>query len=207
MPAARNENGQLIKIAGVVAPNGCFFPFERPTNSSVSLRCRLSQSYKCGCIGASDHFDKLPHVYSLIIGKVIAASQSIKPIFFYDCESWEGEGKKEMTSYLRSWYNIFKDIKSKDLYGERIINSCEDIEKIITMITTNGYKAGEWLQTKEKMNKLEDYLCDYKRSKRYTRTIGEGNIVNEGSIDKRDKAKEYNIWGCENYVDTKKGKQ
>lgn len=202
-----NKNGQLIKIAGVVAPNGCFFPFEKPTNSAVSLRCCLSQNYKSGCIGAYNHFENLPHVYSLIIGKVIATSQSIKPIFFYDCESREGEGKKEMMSYLRSWYNIFKDIKSEDLYGKRIINSSEDIDKIITMISTNEYKAGEWLQTKGKMNKLEDYLGDYARRNRYWETIGKGNVAKEGSIDKRDKVMKYNIWGCENYVDTKKGKQ
>lgn len=191
-----DENGQLITIAGVVGPKGCFYPFERPTNGAVSLRFRLDQNYESKCLGASNHFDELHHVYSLIIGKVTATSHTIRPIFFYDLGT--EEGKKEMKSYLESWYNIFKDITSKELYGERIPDSNKEVDEVITMIIGNKYKAGEWLQAEGQLTSQMDYLMELRRVKRLV-AFGNKNLVNEEPAHKREKVKRYNIWRCESY--------
>ncbi|MCK4448472.1 MAG: hypothetical protein KAW56_15500, partial [Candidatus Marinimicrobia bacterium] len=74
------KNGQLIEIAGIVGPS-CFYPFERPTNGTASLKIIFGENYRDNCIGDSTHFDKLHDMYSLIIGKFIPHHR-IKPIFF-----------------------------------------------------------------------------------------------------------------------------
>lgn len=189
------KDGLLIEIAGIVGPNGCFYPFERPTNGTASLKIILGENYRDNCIGDSTHFDKLQDMYSLIIGKFIPRYR-IKPIFFYDVRP--AKGGKEMKDYIKLWYNIFKNKKSKELYGYEIPQSDQMMKEIISMIEENKYRAGEWNWN------VIDYIG---QSERATRNLAVGSSTfipgslrqQRGSTVKREKVKNYNIWRCEDY--------
>jgi hypothetical protein len=188
------KNGLLIKIAGIVGPNGCFYPFERPTNGIVSLKIILDGDYRVNCIGDSTHFDKLHDIYSLIIGKIIIPGYRIKPIFFYDIRPAKCE--REMQDYIKLWYNIFKNKKSKEIHGYEIPNSDAKVEEIISMIKENSYGSGDW------NGKMTDYIWLSDNATRNlaavssTYTLGSPR-QKRGSTVNREKVKNYNIWRCE----------
>jgi hypothetical protein len=187
------KEGQLIEIAGIVGPNGCFFPFERPTNGTVSLEIILDRNYSVNCIGNSTHFDKLHDIYSLIIGKFIVPGYRIKPIFFYDIRPAKCES--EMQDYIKLWYNIFKNKRSKELYGHEKPNTDAKVEEIISMIKKNKYGTGGWNEDPI------DYLWQSDNATRnlavaHSNYTPKSSRQQRGSTFKGEKFRKYNIWRC-----------
>jgi hypothetical protein len=194
------KNGQLIEVAGIVGQNSCFYPFERPTNNTVTLKIVLDRDYMGYRIGLSTHIYNLHNLYTLIIGKFIYPDTLI-PIFFYDSKS--PEGKKEMDNYFSLWYKVFKDNKSKELYGCEILDD-QKRNGILSMIRDNEYKAGDWRKEEQKMKDPIDYIWEYEHDKEVLElgsktSISKSKKEERGQTDEREFVNQYDTWRCEGY--------